>query len=1387
MTTERMNNHADLYPISTITRIDYSVFKQSAVHNLSVIQVTNSSLISDREREDGGLLDRNFGAQENEMCRKCSQVQALCTGHFGHINAATEYLIPAFEKNLFSILSLFCSQCGSSRNSAIEKYTDIEFQAQLRKLKDMTYIQRKAKLGLSSNRQKCDVCQTPFVKYKLDQGAIVVDRRKGRTSQRIVISNAELYSFASKISSRPIALLGLASHPADLFYKNYIPVPPINLRPNKAKICDDLTTALHAVYTANARIPKLVDVNDRKKESAAAQLALCAYDNSEQYGIMKNNTPFKSLSSSQRGKDNRARSNLQARRTDHSGRTVITPNTELPYGVLSIPYFFVTRAMDNVRVAVTPENIKELQDAIANQDPTYRVYWNRETREKTTLAKNRTKLGEEKRKIILKYGDHLERLIQDGDPVLYLRQPSLHRENVIAMIAKIDYNPQMYTFRFHPDTVTPFNADFDGDEMNGFLVTDKLSEVEQHLILSYEANLISCFGSQTNIGGTYSSIIGAYLFTTDEVSQEDLYMVYLSVAEYAVKPFPIDKSRAGKLTAFDVISLLLPPGLTCFRGTLRIINGNIVSTAPFTKKQIGAGQPDSLMKCLFDYNENPREAMNLSFALSEMFECYLCLRGFTVSLRDLELTPENYKTKTELKHSAFNQILTTIREFEFKSTKFLPDMPNIQDAKFIPETKAAYELIPFNFLNDDVQKASIQTSLSSIATNIGQRALEMIEEQAKNDNRMNNILSTIRSLYKTTELDVFQFISCLGQQDIGGQLIMRNLNDRTYPYFKRHTNHPIAFGYILSSLNDGLNYIEMTNLGSSGKRQIVDTTCKTAETGYRGRQVIKHLEDAIVTNLGLLAQDKLIIQTAYFNVKLEPTKIKNVHILTPNDFKDSPIMFGSITLYDHIVALYNKLKPGFIIGNRTGEINDLPFSVEPVILIHSYPNDDKPVLDLEDHIRFLDQLRLNIFFRLSYSNTLALEYILFTHFHPRLLGNRRRYLSQIFSTVLLKFDEGCPGGFAGGICTAQEMQVLTTQNAISSFHKAGFSHVQSVKVEFERYKQIIQLSKNTQRKPNDEGNAVTLICAAEHNGKARLEEIKQFVGYFALELVNPSIKIYKKRFKTLQFEIVIELNRSLLEVYSIENIQIHTMVEYWLSITDHLTSSILTSKVKGTLLVLTINCNFKSPLSYTIPTFCSDIVKEVSKGKPGLALAVVDMPGYYNIQGRKVPAYALSFTTNSLDILSKFNTVDIDVRLSSPWQAYQAFNIEACAQMIADEISNAFDAKAIILPHSNIIADKMTTQIEPYAIDRFRLEGASAMKLYAFETGQVVLSKAALQGQVDKVADNPSLIITGQPIRVGTGYNTVHVDIEFLQSIAIHKEVSETPAVDINAFLNSVY
>ena len=162
------------------------------------------------------------------------------------------------------------------------------------------------------------------------------------------------------------------------------------------------------------------------------------------------------------GKEGRIRGNLMGKRVDFSARTVITADPNLSIDQVGVPKLVAARL--TVPVPVTPFNIQDLKELVARsieRGPTEwpgAMYIIRSDGSRVDLRYVRSAND-----VALEYGWVVERHLIDDDIVLFNRQPSLHKMSIMGHRAKVlDWS----TFRLNLSVTTPYNADFDGDEMN---------------------------------------------------------------------------------------------------------------------------------------------------------------------------------------------------------------------------------------------------------------------------------------------------------------------------------------------------------------------------------------------------------------------------------------------------------------------------------------------------------------------------------------------------------------------------------------------------------------------------------------------------------------------------------------------------------------------------------------------------------------------------------------------------------------------------------------------------------------------------------------------------------------------------------------------------------
>lgn len=163
-----------------------------------------------------------------------------------------------------------------------------------------------------------------------------------------------------------------------------------------------------------------------------------------------------------KGKHGRFRGNLSGKRVDFSGRTVISPDPNLRIDQVAVPERVAKILTYPERV--TFHNISRLRQNIINGPDIHpgAIYVTKT--DSTVNPKRWLKFGDRRRIADeLAIGDIVDRHLQDDDIVLFNRQPSLHKLSIMSHFVKVR---PWRTFRFNECVCTPYNADFDGDEMN---------------------------------------------------------------------------------------------------------------------------------------------------------------------------------------------------------------------------------------------------------------------------------------------------------------------------------------------------------------------------------------------------------------------------------------------------------------------------------------------------------------------------------------------------------------------------------------------------------------------------------------------------------------------------------------------------------------------------------------------------------------------------------------------------------------------------------------------------------------------------------------------------------------------------------------------------------
>ncbi|EQD36931.1 RNA polymerase II largest subunit, partial [mine drainage metagenome] len=284
------------------------------------------------------------------------------------------------------------------------------------------------------------------------------------------------------------------------------------------------------------------------------QYHVTTYFNNETPGVPvsrhRSTRPLKTLAQRLKGKEGRLRYNLSGKRVNFSARTVISSDASLTINQVGIPM----RIAENMTVPfyVTKWNIEKGKEYVKNTSYPTAV----NVIGKDGLRKRVTETNREEILAALEPGSVIERQLVDDDIVLFNRQPTLHRVSIMAHRVKVLPGK---TMRMNVSIAMPYNADFDGDEMNLHVPQSIESQAEARYLMQPKNIVLGAKDGRPIAFIIEDEIAGAYLLTKDDTMfDKNEAMVMLSNIGVYELPEP---GRNGMYSGKSIFSLLLPKDL----------------------------------------------------------------------------------------------------------------------------------------------------------------------------------------------------------------------------------------------------------------------------------------------------------------------------------------------------------------------------------------------------------------------------------------------------------------------------------------------------------------------------------------------------------------------------------------------------------------------------------------------------------------------------------------------------------------------------------------------------------------------------------------------------------------------------------------------------------
>lgn len=933
-----------------IEKIQFCVFGNNEIKNYSAVSkelygINQAELDDNNQPKRGGLNDTRLGVTIDSMdCATCGLSEKYCQGHIGHTELAEPVFHLGYLPFIKQILSCICIRCSKL---LVYKNED-EIEQMLKTLSGKSRFNeiRKATSNVSyciGGEYGCGV-QQPVPKIKIETKKttttiqIVAETNltgvsdengglDGKKKIREILTAENCYDILRNISDIDCKIMGFdpaITRPEDLIIKNFI-IPPVCIRPSvKADFMsagtfeDTLTHKLTDIVKSNLRIRKekekaLTSGEPSKYTNENVHLLQyhigTYYDNdsmalpkSEQRGGGK---AVKSITERIKGKQGRIRGNLMGKRVNFSGRTVITSEPNIGIDELGVP---IKIAMNlTFPEIVTPENYDRLTKLVRNGRTTYPgANYVIPVDNNGSSQNKQIDLRYRKKTIKLRYGDIVERHLVDGDPVLFNRQPSLHKLSMMGHRVRVIPDLRLNTFRLNVSVTAPYNADFDGDEMNIFVPQSIQSQIEIGSLADVKQQIITPRTSKPIIAHKQDTVIGSYLMTLlkNRVSWSEA----MNLSMYLDNIENMKLKKGEDIDSAILYSKILPSSVNVTQfddkgnKKIDIINGNIKGgeiTGDVLKSQ--------LITNIWDKN-GPQTTKDFIDNAQKLVSNWLLQDGFTVGLGDTyvdDQTMTNIETVIEAKKLEIRHLITEME-----------NNPDMMDPLVFEE--------------------SIMRNLDAFKGEIAKLVMNSLTPK-------NNFYTMIISKAKGDQMNLAQIVSNLGQQILEFMRIKKKVNKRSLPHFYQNDDTPEARGFIENSYLKGLEPHEFFFHVMSGREGLIDTAIKTSDTGYISRKLIKALEDVMIKYDGTVRSgNNIIVQLAFGD--------NGVNVISQKPQKIGIIGMNNSKLHEKHEFTNDELKE--LSKKHKLEIKKLEESNNKYV---------KTLLDMRDSLRNIQRLALRLY------------------------------------------------------------------------------------------------------------------------------------------------------------------------------------------------------------------------------------------------------------------------------------------------------------------------------------------------------------------------------------------------------------------------------------------
>ncbi|CAF1484525.1 unnamed protein product [Rotaria sp. Silwood1] len=406
----------------------------------------------------------------------------------------------------------------------------------------------------------------------------------------------------------------------------------------------------------------------------------------------------------------------------------------------------------------------------------------------------------------------------DNNLVVLNRQPTLHK--MLMMAHRVTILPWS-TFCLNLSVTTPYDANFDGDEMNLHLPQSIKAKVELSELMMVPRLIITPQSNRPVMG-----IVEDTLTAVQKMTKRDVFIEKTAI----LKPKPL-------WTGKQLFSLILPQEVNCIRTHSQHPddedNGPYTWISPGdTKVLIENGRLLSAHIVFMECGHHI--AGQLYYHIQLVVNNWLMLEGHSFGIADTITDQQTYETIQATIKKAKNEVNKVIQRTHRDSLE-------LSRGNSLRQT---FE----NMVNGLLNSASDKTGL------LAKRSLS----------DFNQFKAMVVSGAKGSSINISQVIGCVGQQNVEGKRIPFGFKHRTLPHFIKDDYGPEAKGFIENSYLQGLTPVEFYFHAMAGREGLIDTVVKIVETGYIQERLIKAMESVMIKYDGTVRnQFEQLIQFTY--------------------------------------------------------------------------------------------------------------------------------------------------------------------------------------------------------------------------------------------------------------------------------------------------------------------------------------------------------------------------------------------------------------------------------------------------------------------------------------------------------------------------------------------